>query len=55
MLIVVGKHSSQRFAAHIPSAAEGKSFGMFSESSSLIPRQRFLLLTLKNKQVCLSQ
>ncbi|XP_053393950.1 KICSTOR complex protein SZT2-like isoform X2 [Mercenaria mercenaria] len=50
---IKGKHSSQKFAAHIPSATEGKTFGMFSESTSLIPRQRFLLLSLQNKQIWL--
>ena len=47
----IDKHLTQKFSAHIPSVSEGKTFGMFQESASLIPRQKFLLLTLSNKQV----
>ncbi|KAL4236752.1 KICSTOR complex protein szt2 [Mactra antiquata] len=48
-----GKYPSQKFPAHIPSETETKPFGMFLESSSLIPRQKFLMLTIKNKQIWL--
>ncbi|XP_052774284.1 KICSTOR complex protein SZT2-like isoform X2 [Mya arenaria] len=48
--LVKGKHLSQRFSPHIPSRSEGKGSGLFQDTPSIIPRQKFALLNLKNKE-----
>ncbi|KAH3695457.1 hypothetical protein DPMN_082917, partial [Dreissena polymorpha] len=46
-----GKVTSQRFSPHIPCSSEGKTFGMFTDSPSIIPRQKFLLLIVRNNDI----